>query len=109
MIGDVAVTGGDVVFAREMTGDFLVFDADDGKVLCRRNVGGPIVGGSGSYASGGKQYVAVVSGFVGGYHNQMAPEIGSGNPSTTVFALTPHTMAPEIGNAGWLENYPGGE
>jgi alcohol dehydrogenase (cytochrome c) len=89
MIGGVAVTGGDVVFAGELTGDFLVFDANDGKVVYRRNVGGPIAGGMVSYASGGKQYVAVVSGFVGGYYHQMAPEIGGGNPTITVFALKP--------------------
>jgi len=87
MIGGVAVTGGDVVFAGEITGDFLVFDANDGTVLHRHNVGGPIAGGLVSYASGGKQYVAVVSGFVGGYYNQMAPEIGGGNPTIAVFAL----------------------
>ena len=40
-----------------------------------------------SYASGGKQYVATISGFVGGYYNQMAPDIGGGNPTITVFAL----------------------
>jgi alcohol dehydrogenase (cytochrome c) len=89
MIGGVAVTGGDVVFAGEITGDFLVFDANDGTVLYRRNVGDPIAGGMVSYASGGKQYVAVVSGFVGGYYHQMAPEIGGGNPTITVFALKP--------------------
>jgi alcohol dehydrogenase (cytochrome c) len=38
---------------------------------------------------GGKQYVAVVSGYVGGYYHQMAPEIGGGNPTITVFALGP--------------------
>ncbi len=89
MIGGVAVTGGDVVFAGELTGDFLAFDANNGKVLHRHNVGGPIAGGIVSYASGGKQYVAVVSGFVGGYYAQMAPDIGGGNPSITVFALKP--------------------
>jgi hypothetical protein len=46
-------------------------------------------GGLVSYASGGKQYVAVVSGFVGGYYHQLAPEIGGGNPTITVFALKP--------------------
>jgi PQQ-dependent dehydrogenase (methanol/ethanol family) len=89
MIGGVAVTGGDVVFAGEITGDFLVFDANDGKILYRRNVGGPIAGGMVSYVSGGKQYVAMVSGFVGGYYHQMAPEIGGRNPTITVFALKP--------------------
>ena len=42
-----------------------------------------------SYASGGKQYVAAASGFVGGYYNQMAPDIGGGNSTITVFALKP--------------------
>ena len=89
MIGGVAVTGGDLVFVSELTGDFLAFDAKDGKVLFKHNLGGPAAGGLVSYASGGRQYVAVVSGFVGGYYNQMAPEIGGGNPTITVFALKP--------------------
>jgi hypothetical protein len=57
MIGAVAATGGDLVFASEITGDFLVFDANDGKVLYKHNVGGPIAGGVVSYASGGRRYV----------------------------------------------------
>ena len=89
MIGGVAVTGGDVVFVSELTGDFLAFDAKDGKILFKHNLGGPAAGGLVSYASGDRQYVAVVSGFVGGYYNQMAPEIGGGNPTITVFALKP--------------------
>ena len=89
LIGGIAVTGGDVVFAGEITGDFLVLEANDGKVVYKHDIGGPIAGGMVSYASGGKQYVAAVSGFVGGYYNQMAPEIGGGNPTITVFALKP--------------------
>jgi hypothetical protein len=57
------------------------------------NVGDPIAGGIVSYASGGKQYVAAVSGFVGGYYNQMAPEIGGENPTITVFALKPNAAS----------------
>jgi alcohol dehydrogenase (cytochrome c) len=45
MIGAIAVTGGDVVLASEITGDFLVFDAQDGKILYRHNVGGLAAGG----------------------------------------------------------------
>ena len=41
-----------------------MFDAND--ILYKPDVGGPIAGGMVSYASGGKQYVAAVSGFVGG-------------------------------------------
>ena len=89
MIGSVAVTGGDVVFAGELTGDFLALDARDGKVVFKHPLDGPAAGGLVSYASRDRQYVAVVSGFVGGYYNQMAPEIGGGNPTITVFALKP--------------------
>ena len=39
-----------------------------------------------SIAAGGKQHVAVVSGFVGLY-NQVAPSLGGANPTITVFAL----------------------
>ena len=87
MIGGVAATGGDLVFIGEITGDFLAVDANDGKVLYKNNVGGPVAGGVVSYAAGGKQYVAAVSGFVGGYCNKMAPD--TGGETVTVFALKP--------------------
>jgi len=58
----VAVTGGDLVFAGELSGDFVVFDANDGKIPYKHNVGGPIAGGMVSYAAGGEQRVAAVSG-----------------------------------------------
>jgi hypothetical protein len=51
-----------------------LLDANNGEVLYRHNLGGPIAGGIVSYASGSKQYVAAVSGFVGGYYHQMAPD-----------------------------------
>jgi alcohol dehydrogenase (cytochrome c) len=86
MLGGVVVTGGDVVLAGELTGDFLVFDAKDGKILYRHNVGGPIAGGVISYASDARQYIAVVSGFVGLY-NLIAPAIGGRNQTITIFAL----------------------
>jgi alcohol dehydrogenase (cytochrome c) len=87
MIGGVVVTGGDLIFAGELTGDLLVFDATSGKVLHKHNVGNPIAGGVLSYAVNGKQHVAVVSGFVGGAYGQNAKDIGGGNPTITVLAL----------------------
>jgi alcohol dehydrogenase (cytochrome c) len=87
MIGGAVVTGGDLVFVGEITGDLLVLDAKNGKPLYRHKLGGPVGGGVMSYAAGGKQHVAAVSGFVGGYYNQMAPDIGGANPTVTVFAL----------------------
>jgi len=88
MIGGVTATGGDVVFAGGLAGEFLAFDGRSGKVLYSHNVGGPIGGGVVSYEAGGHQNVAVVSGFVG-YYNIVAPEIDGGNPTITVFALQP--------------------
>ena len=73
----------------QLTGDFLAFDAKDGEVLFKRSVGGPAAGGLVSYAAGTKQYVAVVSGFVGGYYHQLAPAIEAEIPTITVFGLKP--------------------
>jgi hypothetical protein len=39
------VRGPAAVTPDEITGDFVVFDANDGKVLYRHNLGRPIVGG----------------------------------------------------------------
>jgi alcohol dehydrogenase (cytochrome c) len=62
MVGAVTTTSGDVVFTGELTGDFLVLDARDGKELYRFNTGGGIGGGIVTYKEAGKQYVAVMSG-----------------------------------------------
>ena len=40
VIGGVAASGGDLLFAGELSGDFRVFDGRDGKILYTRNVGG---------------------------------------------------------------------
>ena len=69
-----------------MSGDLLVLDARSGKVLLRRDLGGPAGGGVVTYSARGVQDVAVISGFVGVY-NLVAPEIGGGNPTVTVFRL----------------------
>jgi alcohol dehydrogenase (cytochrome c) len=86
MISGVATSGGDLLFAGELSGDFRVFDGRDGKILYTRNVGSPISGGVISYDAAGHQHVAIVSGYVG-YYNIIAPEIGGANPTLTVFAL----------------------
>jgi alcohol dehydrogenase (cytochrome c) len=75
VIGSVAATGGDLIFVGELTGDFPAFDAKKGNVLFKSNLGGPAASGLVSYAAGGKQYVGVVSGVVGGYYHQFAPAI----------------------------------
>ncbi|MBI3651226.1 MAG: PQQ-binding-like beta-propeller repeat protein [Acidobacteria bacterium] len=62
MVAAVTTTATDLVFTGELTGDFIVLDGRDGKVLYRFNTGGPINGGVITYAVDGKQYVAVMSG-----------------------------------------------
>jgi alcohol dehydrogenase (cytochrome c) len=86
MVGGVTATAGDVIFAGELTGDLLALDAGSGKVLLRLDLGGPAAGGVVTYSARGVQNVAVVSGFVGVY-NYVAPEIGGGNTTVTIFRL----------------------
>lgn len=62
MVGAVTATAGGLIFAGEVTGDFIALSADSGEVLYRFNTGGPIGGGLVSYGVDGRQYVAVASG-----------------------------------------------
>jgi alcohol dehydrogenase (cytochrome c) len=86
IIGAVSATAGNVVLTGELTGDFIVLDARSGTILYRDNVGGPIAEGVITYGAQGVQNVAVVSGYVGIY-NTMAPELGGGNTTVTIFRL----------------------
>jgi alcohol dehydrogenase (cytochrome c) len=86
MIAGVTTTEGDLIFTGEITGDFLALDARSGKVLLRQALGGPAGGGVVTYSARGKQNVAIVSGIVGVY-NLVAPEIGGGNTTVTVFRI----------------------
>jgi PQQ-dependent dehydrogenase (methanol/ethanol family) len=86
LIAGVTATEGDLVFTGELSGDLLALDARSGKVLLRTALGGPAGGGVITYSAGGVQNVAVVSGIVGVY-NLVAPEIGGGNTTVTVFRL----------------------
>lgn len=67
LVAGVTTTSTALVFTGELTGDLIVLDATDGRVLHRFNTGGPINGGVITYAVGGKQYVAVTSGRVPGF------------------------------------------
>jgi outer membrane protein assembly factor BamB len=83
VVAAVTTTAGGVVFGGELTGHFVVLDAEAGNVLHRFQTGGPIGGGVISYELEGKQYVAVMSGrpsaFWWGGH--------AGAPTVFVFAL----------------------
>lgn len=62
MIAGVTATAGDVVFTGDLDGNFLVFDARDGRNLYSFNTGGPIAGGVITWEQDGKQRVAVTPG-----------------------------------------------
>lgn len=62
VVAGVTTTGGGVVFAADLNGNFMAFDSRNGAIRFRYNTGQPIGGGIVSYAAGGKQYVAVASG-----------------------------------------------
>jgi alcohol dehydrogenase (cytochrome c) len=86
MIAGVTTTAGDLIFTGDLGGNLLALDATSGKVLLRSELGGPAGGGVVTYSERGRQYVAIVSGFIGVY-NLVAPEIGGGNTTLTVFRL----------------------
>jgi PQQ-dependent dehydrogenase (methanol/ethanol family) len=62
LIAGVTATAGDVVFTGDLNGNFLVFDARDGRKLFTFNTGGPIAGGVVTWEQDGKQRVAVTPG-----------------------------------------------
>jgi alcohol dehydrogenase (cytochrome c) len=86
LVAGVTATAGDLIITGELSGDLLALDARSGKVLLRSDLGGPAGGGVVTYSARGRQNVAVVSGMVGVY-NLVAPEIGGGNTTVTVFRL----------------------
>lgn len=62
MVAATTATAGGVVFAADLGGDVLAFDARTGEVRFRYNTGQPIGGGVVTYGVGGRQYLAVASG-----------------------------------------------
>jgi alcohol dehydrogenase (cytochrome c) len=62
-LASVLATAGDLVFVPDATGIVHAYDARDGKELWSHNDGLGHVGGIISYAAGGKQYVAVATGW----------------------------------------------
>lgn len=62
MIAAVTTTAGGLVLTGELTGDFLVLDASNGKPLYRFNTGGPVGGGVITYSVDNRQYIAIASG-----------------------------------------------
>jgi alcohol dehydrogenase (cytochrome c) len=83
MVAAVTATAGDLLFAGELTGDFLAIDARSGDVLYRFNTGGAIGGGIVTYEAAGRQYVAVASGTPSNFW----VEKNAGAPTVIVFGI----------------------
>jgi alcohol dehydrogenase (cytochrome c) len=88
MLSSLLATGGDLVFAGEPTGEFNAFHARSGELLWQLQTGSGIHGSPMTYRVGGKQYVAVTTGW-GGWIKGFAPELygASRGHALVVFAL----------------------
>jgi len=81
MLANVTPTAGGIVFAGDLGGTLYAVSSDTGEVLLRRPMGASAGGGLFSYALGGRQFVAVVSGPV-------SPFFGGGNGTAKLTLLT---------------------
>ena len=82
MIAAIATTASGLLFTGDLNGDFLVFNAADGKQLLKSSVGAPIGGGVISYLANNKQYVAAAAGITSGSFMTKG-----GNAKVVVFGL----------------------
>lgn len=78
----VTPTAGGLVLTGDLEGNFLAFDAATGKMISKKQAGGPIGGGIITYLIGGKQYVAVAAGM-----NNQIMGTKSGPASVVIYAL----------------------
>ena len=62
MVASVTPTAGGVLLTGDTKGNFLAFDAANGRVLLKKDLGDPIGGGISTYMLGGTQYVAIAGG-----------------------------------------------
>jgi alcohol dehydrogenase (cytochrome c) len=64
VLSGVTPTAGGVLFSGESAGNLLVFNAKNGKLLKKENLGGSMGGGIATYGIAGTQYVATTAGNV---------------------------------------------
>jgi PQQ-dependent dehydrogenase (methanol/ethanol family) len=83
MVASVTPTAGGLVLTGDTKGNFIAFDAKDGKVLLKKNLGDPIGGGIVTYEIGGVPYVAVA----GGMKNTVTQQTDSGPAWVAILTL----------------------
>ncbi|MBI3327076.1 MAG: PQQ-binding-like beta-propeller repeat protein, partial [Nitrospinae bacterium] len=90
LLASVLATGGGLVFTGDVEGNALAFEASNGELLWRFNTGSGHRGSPISYAVGGKQYIAVPSGWGGGaalFLPQAFPELKGATRGSTLFVF----------------------
>jgi len=89
--GAVLATAGELIFWGDMNRRFRAFDAKNGDILWESIVGGIVQNSTITYAVGGKQYVAIMTGDGAGHTGKLAlvPELKTprGHNEIYVFAL----------------------
>jgi len=90
ILSSLLSTGGDLLFAGDVEGKFMAFNAKTGEQLWSFNTGSGHRGSAITYSVNGRQYIAVPSGlgsiFVGGM-SQMWPETRNLQPGSTLFVF----------------------
>jgi alcohol dehydrogenase (cytochrome c) len=90
MLASVLATGGGLVFTGDPEGNALAFDASSGNRLWAFHTGSGHRGSPITYAVGGKQYLAVPSGWGGvaaNFISQAFPELGDATRGSTLFVF----------------------
>ena len=80
-------TGGGIVFAGQLSGEFVALDEDTGKTLWQFKTGSSINATAITYLHNGRQYVTVASGLGGGLATRYAAEKVPTGGSIWTFAL----------------------
>jgi alcohol dehydrogenase (cytochrome c) len=86
MVASALATTGNVVFTGERTGGLLALGARTGERFLQFQTGSGIHRNHVTYSIGGKQYVAVASGW-GGWMKAFAPEFYGRNRWSALFAF----------------------
>ena len=90
MFASVLATAGGLVFTGDVEGNALALDASNGKLLWSFNTGSGHRGSPVSYAVGGKQYIAVPSGWgglAGFFQPEAFPELANATTGSTLFVF----------------------
>ena len=96
--GGLLATASDLVFQGTAEGNFIAYDASNGKVIWQTNLGGGIIAPPVTYMIDGKQYISVAAGWGGGYgmKKKFAP-LQTGRIFT--FVLNGNAAMPEFNKA----------